>query len=158
MSPDTPTDPRTAVNAAIQNLMANRLGRGFLPLGLLFAWGAVGMFFGGGLALPAGAVASAAAMLAYGLRIVQRAFGGPDRPWMLLASVGSIVPPVFSVYVLGWLGLRGFTLGFTATTLLSATLSTVLGVWALRSWMKVVEIERLAGVMAMNLEEKGGSA
>ena len=158
MSPDTPTDPRTAVNAAIQNLMANRLGRGFLPLGLLFTWGAVGMFFGGGVALPAGAVASAAAMLAYGLRIVQRAFGSPDRPWMLLASVGSIVPPLFSVYVLGWLGLRGFTLGFAATTILSATLSTVLGVWALRSWMKVVEIESLARIMTMNLDGEGGPA
>ncbi|MGB1779917.1 MAG: hypothetical protein ACPHQP_10210, partial [Longimicrobiales bacterium] len=72
MSANTPPDPREAVNAAIQNLMASRLGRGFVPLGLLFVWGVGSMFLGGGVTLPGGAVAAAAAMLAYGLRIVQR--------------------------------------------------------------------------------------
>lgn len=97
-------------------------------------------------------------MLAYGLRIVQRAFGRPDRPWMVMASVCSVIPPVFSVYVLGWLGLRGFTMGFALSTFASATLSTALGVWSLRSWMKVVEIERLARIMTMNLDGEGGPA
>jgi len=158
MSSHEPSNPREAVNAAIQNLMASRLGRGFVPLGLLFAWGVGAMFFGGGVALPGGAVAAAAAMLAYGLRIVQRAFGRPDRFWMRVASVASVIPPAFSVYVVGWLGLRGFTLGFALSTLLSAILSTVLGVWTLRSWMKVVEIERLARIMTLNLDGEGGRA
>ena len=156
MSAGTPSNPREAVNAAIQNLVASRLGRGFVPLGLLFAWGVGAMFFGGGVALPGGAVAAAAAMLAYGLRIVQRAFGRPKRPWMSLALAFSVVPPLYSIYVLGWLGLRGFTMGFGLSTILSATLSTALGVWALRSWMKVVEIERLAQIMTMNLDGEGG--
>lgn len=158
MSAHTPPDPREAVNAAIQNLMASRLGRGFVPLGLLFVWGVGSMFLGGGVTLPGGAVAAAAAMLAYGLRIVQRAFGRPDRLWMTLASVGSVIPPLFSVYVLGWLGLRGFTMGFGLSTFASATLSTALGVWSLQSWMKVVEIERLARLMTLNLDGEGGPA
>ena len=158
MDRPAPQDPRAAVNAAIQNLMASRLGRGFVPLALLFAWGVGSTFFGGDLVLPVGALASSAAMLAYGLRIVQRAFGRPDRFWMSLATAGSVIPPVFAVYVLGWLGLRGFTDGVAASTLVPATLSTVLGVWALRSWMKVVEIERLAQIMTMNLDGDGGAA
>ena len=156
MSASAPADPRRAVNAAIQNLVASRLGRGFVPLALLFGWGVGAMFLGGGIALPAGAVATAAAMLANGLRIVQRAVGRPDRPWMGLAATASVIPPVYSVYVLGWLGLRGFTIGFALSPILSATLSTVLGVWVLRSWMKVVEIERLARIMTMNLDGEGG--
>ena len=158
MRQPAPPDPHAAVNSAIQNLMATRLGRGFVPLGLLFAWGVGSTVYGGDVIVPAGALASAAAMLGYGLRIVQRALGRPDRPWMLLASAGSVIPPLFSIYVLGWLGLRGFTLGFAVSSVLSATLGTVLGVWALRSWMKVVEIERLARIMTMNLDGEGGTA
>lgn len=154
--PDRP-DPRVAINAAIQNLVASRLGRGFVPLGLLFAWGVVSFLSGGGLGVALGALASTAAMLAYGLRIVQRAYGRPDRPWMALASAASVIPPVFAVYVLGWLGLRGMTAGLAWSTTGPAILGTLLGVWALRGWMKVVEIERLARIMTMNLDGEGGA-
>jgi hypothetical protein len=44
----------------------------------------------------------AAAMIAYGQRVVQHAFGRPPRWWMALAAVGSSIPPAFGVYVLGW--------------------------------------------------------
>lgn len=151
-------DPHEAVNAAIQTLTARRLGRGFVPFGLLFAWGLAGAFFGGGLLLPGGAVAASAAMLAYGLRTVQRALGRPDRPWMVVALLTSVIPPAFSVYVLAWVGLRGFTLGTSAGPLMSAVVGSVLGAWALSSWMKVVEIERLARIMTMNLDGEGGAA
>lgn len=156
MNQPASADPYAAVNAAIQNLMATHLGRAFVPLGLLFAWGMVAAFFGGGFLMPLGALASSAATLAYGQRIVQRAFGRPHRPWMTAASMASVLPPVFSVYVLGWLGLRGFTLGFAASTVISATLSSLLGVWTLGSWMKIVEIERLARIMTINLDGEGG--
>ncbi|MGB0542360.1 MAG: hypothetical protein ACPGPI_01490 [Longimicrobiales bacterium] len=158
MIPDHPMDPREAVNSAIQNLVASRLGRGFIPLGLLFVWGSVAMFRGGELLVPAGAVLSGATMLCYGLRIVQQAFGRPERSWMVLASVGGVIPPIFSLYVFGWLGLRGFTLGPAASTMLSATLNTVLGVRTLRSWMRVVEIEELARIMTGNLDGEEGPA
>ena len=68
MTPDSPMDPREAVNSAIQKLVPSRLGRGFIPLGLLFVWGSVAMFFGGDLLLPASGMLSGAAMLGYGLR------------------------------------------------------------------------------------------
>ena len=158
MNQPAPADPHAAVNSAIQNLLASRLGRGFVPLGLLFVWGAVAAFFDGGFLMPAGALASSAATLAYGQRIVLRALGRPNRHWMTAASMASVLPPVFGLYVLGWLGLRGFTLGFAASTMLSATLSTVLGVWTLGSWMKIVEIERLARIMTLNLDGEGGRA
>ncbi len=157
MNQPASADPYAAVNAAIQNLMANRLGRAFVPLGLLFAWGMAAAFFGGGFLMPVGALASSAATLAYGQRIVHRAFGRPNRPWMTAASMASVLPPMFGVYVLGWLGLRGFALGFAASTIISATLGTVLGVWTLRSWMRIVEIERLARVMTINLDGEGGT-
>ena len=158
MTPDSPPDPPQAVNSAIQKLVATRLGPGFIPLGLLFVSGSVAMFYGGDLLLPAGATLSGAAVLGYGFRIVQRAFRGPDRSWMILASAGSVIPPIFSLYLFGWLGLRELTPGSTASTILSAILSTVLGVWTLRRWMRLVEIEGLVQSMTGNLDGERGPA
>ena len=151
-------DPARAIADAIQNLMASRLGRGFIPLAVLFAWGGVEFVGGGGLVLPLGAVATGGAMLAYGLRIVQRAVGRPHRSWMGLAMATSVIPPIYSLYVLGWRGLRGLALGLSWPTVISATLSIGLGVWVLRSWMRVVEIERLAQIMTLKLDGEGGAA
>ena len=153
------TSPRAAVADAIQNLMAARLGRGFVPLALLFAWGLVGLLQGSNrLWIAGGAVASAIAMLAYGLRIVQKAIGRPPKAWMRVAILGSVVPPAYGLCVLGWDGLRALSRASGAWSVLSAILHFGLGVWVLRSWMKVVEIERLAQVMTVNLDGDGGVA
>jgi hypothetical protein len=155
--------PRQVVGSAIQALMVARLGRGFVPLALLFVVG-VGQIFTeeaawtAGLALSVGAVATAAAMLAYGLRVVQHAFGRAHRLWMSAAMAASVVPALYAVYVLGWRGLRNIPGGGGAFAVTSAILHVGVGVWVLLSWMKVVELDRLARVMSMNLDGEEGSA
>lgn len=149
-----PADPRAAVLAAIHKLMAARLGRGFIPVALLFGSGAVGMLGGPGPGFPLalGAVLCSAASLAYGLRIVQKAVGSPSRLWWDAALLGSVVPPVYGVYVLGWLGLRGIAVSPFGLPTIGAALFCGIGVWVLRGWMRIVEIERLARIMTMNLD------
>ena len=146
------------IGRAIQTIMAARLGRGFVPIGILFAVGVVQFAQGAGLVVGVGAVLTSAAMLAYGLRIVQNAFGRPTRWWMSVAVGGSIIPPLFSVYVIGWEGLRRLAPGGGLAGIAVAIILAGLGVWVLRSWMRVVEVERLARVMAVNLDEGGGPA
>lgn len=155
-----PPDTRAVVADAIQNLTAARLGRGFVPLAILFGAGGVGLLrsTGAGVWTAVGAIVASAAMLAYGLRTVQRALGRAHRPWMSLAMLASVVPPAYALYVLAWRGLRGFALGTGVEEIVSAILFVILGVWVLRAWMGVVEIERLAQVMSVNLDGDGESA
>lgn len=139
----------------MQDLVAARLGRGFVPLAILFVVGVVQPFLmpgSAGLVLPLGAVGAGCAMLAYGLRISQRAFDRPHRAWMSWAMLGSLVPPVFAVYVLGWLGLRQLATSHGLADSALGIAFAVLGTWAMRSWMKVVEVERLSQVMTMDME------
>ncbi len=141
----------------------SRLGRGFMPLALLGVGGFVQLVTAGfaspdGLELVIGALATAGAMLSYGLRIVQNAFGRERKPWMSAARLGGWVPPLFALYLLGWRGLRGLVGGGGVDGTVLAILFTATGVWVLRSWMKVVEVERLARVMALNMDEEGGPA
>ena len=139
--------PEQAVGKAIQELTAARLGRGFVPLGLLLvagAWqhlqeGAVAEAF----AMTLGAPLAGLAMLAYGLRVSQKAFGHSDRPWMGAAVLGSVIPPFFGLYTVGWRGLRVFA---------EALFFVLAGGWAMQSWMKVVEVERLSRVMAGGID------
>ena len=156
--PPTPAAAQV-VGSAIQDMAATRLGRGFLPLGLLFLVGLGQMLRGGGgFALAAGAPLAAGAMLAYGLRVVQRAFGRPARPWMILAVVGGLLPPVFGVYVLGWLGLRSVAEGGGLASFVGGVVMVGLGIWVLRAWMQIMELHRLAETMAMGFlkgEEEG---
>ncbi|MDH3207074.1 MAG: hypothetical protein OEO79_10700 [Gemmatimonadota bacterium] len=147
--------PRDVVATAVQNLVVSRLGRGFIPLVVMFIVGVVQGFTdsgSGGLILSVGSVASAAAMLAYGLRISERTFARPHRAWMSWAMWGSLVPPLFAVYVLGWRGLRVLASGGGAADVGVGIGFAVMGTWAMRSWTKVVEVERLARVMTMDLE------
>ncbi|MEQ9398354.1 MAG: hypothetical protein RJQ04_04220 [Longimicrobiales bacterium] len=148
--PEPPEPPRHVVGQAIQDSTAPRLGRAFVPVGLLFAAGLGQALAGRGptpWALLLGAPAAALAMLAFGLRIVQLAFGRPYRAWMGGAMAASVIPPFFSVYVLGWLGLRRIaTLGGPLEVLAGAAFAA-LGVWVLRAWMRIVEVQRLADVM-----------
>ena len=144
-----------AVSDAIQRLMAARLGRGFVPLAGLFSWGVVGVFQAGSPWMAIGAIATAAAMLGYGLRIVQKALGRRHRWWMTLAMATSLVPPAYALYVIGWVGLRGLG-SFELVPSVLAILGIGLGVWVLRAWMRIVEIERLARIMTVNVDEEGG--
>jgi hypothetical protein len=150
-----PTSPEQAIGQAIQRITAARLGRGFLPLAALAMTGAVRLFAGEvavreGWVLLLGAIATAAAMLAFGLRNVQLSFGRPFRPWMSAAMIGSIVPPLFTLYVFGWLGLREVAVGDGAAMRLLGLGMVVVGLWALRSWMKVVEVQNLSRAMTMD--------
>lgn len=134
--------------------MAARLGRGFIPLAIAFVVGVIRLLVSAesGLALPLGALAAGSAMLAYGMRVSQRAFGRPHRRWMSAAMLGSLVPPLFALYVLGWLGLRGLATGEGAGAWGAGIGFAFLGSWTMRSWMKVVEVERLAQVMTVDLQ------
>ena len=149
-----PSRQVAAIADGIQNIMAARLGRGFRPLAVLFAMGAVGVFGGPGPGLPlaVGALLASAEMLAFGMRIVQKALGRPTRFWMHVAMWSSVFPPIFAVWVSGWLGLRGLATTPFGAGSLAAILMAVLGVWFVRAWMQVVEVERLAKVMMLNIE------
>ncbi|MGD8729560.1 MAG: hypothetical protein PVF90_07630 [Gemmatimonadota bacterium] len=146
---------RQVVATAVQDLVATRLGRGFVPLAVLFLVGIAEQFLGDGFHAPVislGALGAAVTMLAYGLRISQRAFDRPHRAWMSWAMVGSVVPPLFALYVLAWRGLRVIAGGGGATAVAVGIAFAAMGAWAMRAWMKVVEVERLAQVMTIDLE------
>jgi len=135
------------------------MGRAYVPLGVLvvvevvrFAAGAAGA---AGLAL--GALVAGLATLAYGMRTVHRALGRPRAAWMTVAAAGSVVPPAYGLWVLGWAGLRALTEGAAAGPLLTAILHAGVGVWVLRTWLGVLEIERLAQIMLLNPNDDGGS-
>lgn len=70
----------------------------------------------------------------------------------------SVVPPVYALYVLGWRGLRALAEGLSSVGVLVAVLHVLVGVWLLRSWMRVVEIERLVEVMSVHSEGEGTSS
>ncbi len=153
---DSTPEAGRAVSDAIQRLMAARLGRGFVPLAGLFGWGLVGVVQGGSPWMAVGAIATGGAMLAYGMRIVQKALGRSDRWWMTVAMATSLVPPAYALYVVGWVGLRGLGSLELVPSLL-AILGLGLGVWVLRAWMRIVEIERLARIMTGHVDDNGGA-
>ena len=136
----------------IQDLMAGRLGRGFVPLGVLSVVGlrellSIDFIAGDGLVLVLGAIAAGVAMLSCGLRVSQLAFGRVKRPWMSAAMLFSLIPPGFAVYVLAWRGLRLFVVGTGVSGLATAGFFTVAGAWTMYSWTKVAELERLSLAM-----------
>jgi hypothetical protein len=141
-------------------MAAARLGRGFIPLALLFFAGVGEMISGsGGLTLALGAALSAGAMLVYALRIVQRTFGRPAAPWMPAAGAAGIVPLAYGLWVFGWLGLRGLAAGAGFIGTAWAVLIGALGVWVLRAWLKIQELHALAEAMSLGLPadgERGG--
>lgn len=151
LDPGLPPSAHAVVGQAIQDSVVPRLGRAFVPAALAFVAGAVRLLVAGGdpaaWTLLVGAPVTAAAMLAYGLRTVQRAFGRDERPWMALAGLASLLPSAFGLYVLGWLGLRAVATGSGTGPVVLGVLMTVLGGWLLRAWMRVVEVQRLAAVM-----------
>lgn len=145
-----PAAAAPAVGAAIQRMAAVRLGRAFVPLALLLLVGVGRMLTGGGgLVLALGAPLAAGAMLAYGLRVVQTAFGRPRRGWMTAALAAGVIPPTYGIWVLGWLGLRTLADGGGATALLSGGLMALLGGWVVVGWLRILELARLAEVMAL---------
>ena len=136
----------------IQDLMAGRLGRGFVPLGVLSVVGllellSIDFIAGDGLVLVLGAIAAGVEMLSCGLRVSQLAFGPAKRPWMSAAMLFSLIPPGFAVYVLAWRGLRLFVVGTGVSGLATAGFFTVAGAWTMYSWTKVAELERLSLAM-----------
>lgn len=149
--------PDAVVAEALQDLAATRLGRGFRPLSMLFVLGVAGVVMNvpGALLVASGAVFSAAVLLALAMRTVQRVMGRPDRVWMSLVDLASFVPPLYGVFLVGWRGLRGVGVAAGPAALFSAILHAALGVWVLRCWLQVAEIERLAHVMAANVDSTG---
>jgi hypothetical protein len=146
-------EPQQVVGGAIQRLAAVRLGRAFLPLGVLLLIGLGEMIAGRvpGLdpfLLAVGAPASAGAMLAYGLGVVQRAFGRPPA-WWPFAMMGGLVPLAFGVYVLAWRGLRLVARWDGITGVLTGIFFSLLGYWILRACQRLSELETLATVMSL---------
>ena len=158
---DPPVAPEHAIGRAIQKLMATRLGRGFVPLGLLAIAGLLEQVWpdftgGGGLVLVVGALAAGVAMLSFGLRVSQLAFARPRRPWMSAAMFFSLIPPGFALYVLAWRGLRVFVVGSGVSGLLASIFFTVMGVWAMHAWMRIAELERLSLAMQSSANGEPG--
>jgi len=146
--PDLPPNALQLVGRAIQDLAAARLGRAFIPLALIFLVGMGEMLTGPrGWDLAGGAPLAAGAMLAHGLKVVQKAFGRPQRPWMVLAPVAGVLPLGLGLYVLGWRGLRTLSDPHGIASLASGVFFTLAGVWVLRSWVKLLELGRLADAM-----------
>jgi hypothetical protein len=146
-------EPGQVVGPAIQNLAAARLGRAFFPLALLLLLGLARVATEGGTVpflLALGAPLSGGVMLAFGQRVVRRAFGHPWRRWMKWAGVAGVLPPVYAIWVMAWLGLKGLAGGWSVTGTAMAVASALLGLWALRSWLRIVELQRLAEAMAMD--------
>jgi hypothetical protein len=77
---------------------------------------------------------------------------------MVLARWGSGLPLLYGLYVIGWLGLRQLAAGDGLRGFGLGIVFAVLGAWVLRSWMRVVEVERLARLMTFGLEERGDEA
>ena len=75
---------------------------------------------------------------------------------MLAVMLFSFVPPGFALYVLLWRGLRFFVVGSGVSGVVTSIFFTVMGVWAMRSWMRVVEVERLSLVMVRGVEGEAG--
>jgi hypothetical protein len=154
--------PAHVVGPAVQNLAAARLARGFVPLAILFFAGiAVVLSSLGdarrGWVLALGAPVAAGAMLAQGLRVVQRAFGRPQRAWMRLTALAALVPPALAFWVIGWLGLRRLADWAHPGPVLTGAAWSVLGAWVLRSWLRIVELERLARTMGAPERPEGGA-
>jgi hypothetical protein len=147
LSPQIPAT--VVVGSAIQNLAAQRLGRGFVPLGLLclVGLGEVLSGAGSGWLLALGAPLSAVAMVVFGMGVAQEAFGRPDRPWMKVGAVSSLLPPAFGLYVVGWRGLGAVAAWDGWGAGLGAVLIAALGAWALWAWFRLVELRRLAQAM-----------
>lgn len=148
------------MGGAIQNLVAARLARGFVPLAGLFVAGIVGLLGGRPLAIvvAAGSVATAAAMLAYGLAVVDSVSGRVGGVRKAMVTACSVVPPVYGIFIAGWPGLQALTSASGWVAVLLATLYTVVGVWVLRSWLRVVEVRRLARSMVLPNDVPGDSA
>ena len=146
-SPQIP--PALAVGSAIQNLVAQRLGRGFIPLGVVCLLGLGEVLSGrsSGWLLALGAPCSAGVMLASGMRLTQKAFGRPDRTWMKVAGALGLLPPAFGLYVLGWRGLRAAAAWDGWAAGLGGVLIAALGAWVLRAWLRLLEMRRLAEAM-----------
>lgn len=153
-------DVSSVVGGAIQNLVAARLARGFIPLAGLFLAGVVGLVGAkaGAVWIAAGAVATAGCMLSYGLAIVASTVKPSGFLRASFNAVCGVVPPSYGVFILGWPGLEAMAASASAVGFLLATLYVVLGVWVLRSWLRVVEVRRLARSMVLPHDVPGDSA
>lgn len=148
--PDLPPDALQAVGRAIQDLAVARLGRAFVPVALIFLVGLGEMLTGArGLELAFAAPLAAAAMLAHGLRVVQQTFGRPPRWWAALTPAAGVLPLGLGLYVLGWRGLRTLAAYHGLTELVSGVFFTLVGLWILRMWTKLLELGTLADAMVM---------
>lgn len=143
---------RAQVGRAIQKLAAARLGRAFIPLAILLVLGVAQIAFRrGGILLAGGAALSAVSMLAFGLQVVNRAFGRGSRVWMAAATAAGLVPAAYALWVLGWLGLRGVATAGGLFNGVWAALHLLLGILLVWRWLQILELSRLAATMALSL-------
>lgn len=151
------TDPRGVVAGAVQTLAARRLGRAFVPLGLLAAAGVAGGLAGvwtspvAGL-LTVGAAAAAGALLVTGQRAVRRAFARAESGSWRWAPLARVVPWGWAVWVVAVPGvgaaLDARARGAVGSLALCAA-TALLAVRVLVDAHRVGELERLAATMVV---------
>ena len=159
-------DARRVVGSGVQTLAARRLGRGFVPLAVLFALGLVGVMRQGGggsdhRLVAVGAVATAGAMLFQGLAAVRRALGRAGRAEALLTPLCVLIAYAFAFYVLAFEGLRPLArpLGDApAVTLLGAGLYSLLSGRLLWVLWRLSEVQSLARIMVSPAPEESAEA
>lgn len=160
---DASDAPRRVVARAVEDLTARRLGRAFLPLGLLFAAGVVLWVTWGvgsleGILLTLGAPASAGAMVLEGVRVVREtlddeAGGG----WIRLAPLAGLLPPAYGTYALVAVGLLPLTREAAGTAAIAGSVFVILvaGRYLWLLW-RLSEVRTLARTMVLPAPEEEG--
>jgi hypothetical protein len=98
----------------------------------------------------AGAPVAAVALVALGMRGVDRAVGAEGRGWAAVPGFVWVVPWGYGVFVLGWPGLLLLRDALAAGAPLqgaAGVASSLLGLQVLRTSARVGEVARLGGVM-----------
>ena len=106
--------------------------------------------------LALGSVVTAAAMLAYGQLAVHKAFGRPRRAWMVVATMGGLLPYVFGVYVVVDFGLMPLRGGLGLGRVLATLFFVGMGAWCLRSQWRLTDLHVFVGSLTEPVAESGG--
>ena len=143
-------DLARTMGEAVQRTAAANLGRAFPPLVALAVTGLVqglrGTLFAGEVfVLVGGSILVAIAMLAYGQLAVHKALGRPKRAWMVVASVGGLLPYAFGLYVVVGLGIMPLAGGFGLRRILATLFFVGAGGWSLLSQWRLTDLHVLVG-------------
>lgn len=146
--------------ADVNRHFARSAGGTLYPLLALFVVGIVKAFRSGltteALILLSGAIGSVVCIFFYGFISTERANGKPKALWMWPAAWGGMVPYLYSLYVVGVLGLsiKSLWSAFAWSGLWEALLFIVLGHWFLGKYYALTELMRRVDEV-LDTREKG---